>query len=185
MSDLSTADLLATSQARVNLSSCSLWLLSLVMVTGSASPVTRAEPDPLPTLRRVITWQYCDLSLSSPVGGGAGVLPHWGGADLGYGEAELWVPAGDNHLVAELSEADTVMTPLHLHHRGVGAHWTGYLLENIQTWPRADLVNPSVSSLSCHQQTCSSARSVTMKASDISMDGGYSTLTWITVDVNI
>ena len=63
MSDLSTADLLATSQARVNLSSCSLWLLSLVMVTGSASPVTRAEPDPLPTLRRVITWQYCVLSV--------------------------------------------------------------------------------------------------------------------------
>ena len=55
MSDLSTADLLATSQARVNLSSCSLWLLSLVMVTGSASPVTRAEPDPLPTLRHVIS----------------------------------------------------------------------------------------------------------------------------------
>ena len=50
MSDLSTADLLAASQARLNLSSCSPRLLWLVMVTGSASPVTRAEPDPLPAL---------------------------------------------------------------------------------------------------------------------------------------
>ena len=48
--DLSTVDLLATSQLSVNLSSLRLMLLSLRMVTGSASPVTVADPEPVPTL---------------------------------------------------------------------------------------------------------------------------------------
>lgn len=37
------------------------------------------------------------------------------------------------HLAAELGEAHSIVTPLHLHHRGPGAHRALYFLENIKT----------------------------------------------------